>query len=57
MDLKEIGCEAMDWIYIAQDRTHLQAGVIVILMILEGRKFIDQLIDHELLKGDCTSWY
>jgi hypothetical protein len=57
MDLKEIGCEAMDWIYLSQDRIHWPSVVFMILMILEGRKFIDQLIDHELLKGDCTSWY
>jgi acetone carboxylase gamma subunit len=43
----------MDWIYVAQDRIHWQAGVI---MIMEGRKFIDQLNDHQLLKGDCTPW-
>lgn len=38
MDLEEIGYEAMGWIYVAQDRIHWQAGVI---MIMEGRKFID----------------
>jgi len=31
MDLKEVGCEGMDWIDVAQDRDRWRAHVIVIM--------------------------
>jgi hypothetical protein len=46
MDLKDVGCEGVDWIYLAEDRRHWQAVLNTVLT---------KFFLPEILKLSCRS--
>jgi len=53
MDIKETGCEGVNWIHMAQDMD--QDGFIQNSAMKCG-EFFDKLSDCQLPKKDCAPW-
>jgi hypothetical protein len=52
MDLKEIGCEDVDWIYLAKDKLQWRAVVNMVMNL----RVLDQLSAYNFFKKDPTLW-
>jgi hypothetical protein len=52
--LKEMGCEEVDWIYMARDRVQWMVLVTTVINRLDG-EFIDQLSDYQFFQKDPAS--
>jgi hypothetical protein len=55
MDVKEIGCDDVDWIHLAQDRDHCEFGNEPSGCIICG-EFLERLNSWCLLREDSAPW-